>query len=432
MSIPQSLIEKTIFQGALSLMENILKNKMFQFPRKLWRNEEGFIGPLAAAAIATLCLIAGVAYYGPEAVDKYTSSLNKISNATPTNEDLNYMHDALQDGIDVTSSSIPTDAEAFFETVLYSSVQTVSTMASLRVQPPAPPSDDAQPTACRLTLTPGTATTGTWIKADLVVPRAFTSSNAIGYISCETTISEGFGMPAQNVSSNSTAFNIPMDFQGTKVTATCYVQFANGGDEVCRPSAVVEIGNPGPCATRKLPGPETIVRGELEWQRCPFYQSEQYYPEAKNYCDNLIMEGHDDWRLPTKDELKSLVYCSNFKTTPLPDYGDPVCADNLISKYPEASCCKEYTYTDEGNISDYCDYSLTANQWDTPTIVNAPGLKFNMFAQDYYLDYCSSNHLPQDDCRGDDNWTWLVDFNEGEAYIGAEECAVRCVRTVTE
>jgi Protein of unknown function (DUF1566) len=40
---------------------------------------------------------------------------------------------------------------------------------------------------------------------------------------------------------------------------------------------------------------------------------------AHNYCDGLQLGGKMDWRLPTKEELKGLVRCSNGPSTPLPD-----------------------------------------------------------------------------------------------------------------
>ncbi len=48
-----------------------------------------------------------------------------------------------------------------------------------------------------------------------------------------------------------------------------------------------------------------IQVGGLMWQN-PAGASGNWY-EAMDYCDNLIWGGYDDWRLPTKDELASLL-----------------------------------------------------------------------------------------------------------------------------
>ena len=42
--------------------------------------------------------------------------------------------------------------------------------------------------------------------------------------------------------------------------------------------------------------------------------------EAWDTCDGLVLGGYGDWRVPTKDELKGLVVCTNGSQTPLADF----------------------------------------------------------------------------------------------------------------
>jgi hypothetical protein len=72
---------------------------------------------------------------------------------------------------------------------------------------------------------------------------------------------------------------------------------------------------------------ETVIWGNKEWQRgdsgkeiCNVGDDYGHCAtDAVAYCSNLVLGGHSDWRLPTRDELKSLVVCSNGKPTPLQD-----------------------------------------------------------------------------------------------------------------
>ncbi len=68
-------------------------------------------------------------------------------------------------------------------------------------------------------------------------------------------------------------------------------------------------------------GSQTQIWQGREWQRCDDGNT-YLWQEAKDYCDNLVLGGYSDWRLPTKDELKSLVVCTNGTPTPLADYPD--------------------------------------------------------------------------------------------------------------
>ncbi len=45
------------------------------------------------------------------------------------------------------------------------------------------------------------------------------------------------------------------------------------------------------------------------------------WDEAHSHCDNLTIGDYSDWQLPSKEELKNLVICSNGTPTPLVDNG---------------------------------------------------------------------------------------------------------------
>lgn len=57
-------------------------------------------------------------------------------------------------------------------------------------------------------------------------------------------------------------------------------------------------------------GPKTVMWGGKEWQRCDDGQ-QRNWADAMSYCENLVLDGHSDWRLPNVDELKGLRVCTN-------------------------------------------------------------------------------------------------------------------------
>ncbi|MCI5191901.1 MAG: DUF1566 domain-containing protein [Candidatus Electrothrix sp. AU1_5] len=84
----------------------------------------------------------------------------------------------------------------------------------------------------------------------------------------------------------------------------------------------VDVSDDAPEESRTCTsGDQTTMWKGREWQRCDD-GTEYTWEEAKDYCENLVLGGHSDWRLPTKDELKSLVVCTNGTPTPLSDSAD--------------------------------------------------------------------------------------------------------------
>lgn len=92
-------------------------------------------------------------------------------------------------------------------------------------------------------------------------------------------------------------------------------------------------------------GTITDTKTDLIWQKeadCKAYT----WPEAMNYCRGLNLAGHEDWRLPTVQELVSLV-----------DYGrfdmaiDP--AFQCFSAYYWSSTTNAYNTDSAWNVSFY-------------------------------------------------------------------------------
>jgi hypothetical protein len=71
-------------------------------------------------------------------------------------------------------------------------------------------------------------------------------------------------------------------------------------------------------------GDGTISQTEygLMWQRTGSDPNMLTWEQGRDYCETLSDAGYTDWHLPTMNELKGLVYCSNGRETPLDDYED--------------------------------------------------------------------------------------------------------------
>jgi hypothetical protein len=127
----------------------------------------------------------------------------------------------------------------------------------------------------------------------------------------------------------------------------------------------------------------------LEWMRCSLGQN-PFSPtcegEAKEYSWNDAMKlttnfaGHNDWRVPTNEELRSLIYCSDNKNKTLgKEEAGYICTGSRTSptinttyfpntpshvfwsSSPYASLSCDAWYVGFGNGSSYCSYKGNSN-----------------------------------------------------------------------
>ena len=138
--------------------------------------------------------------------------------------------------------------------------------------------------------------------------------------------------------------------------------------------------------------------------------------DAMNYCDNLVLDDHDDWRLPTIDELRTLVRdCSELETTGECNVRDACLSDSCWNSAcwycfadcfrftcPENECC---------TIIDLCIEDLC--RWDS-SLKGACHWYWSSSAMD-----------------DDDQLAWGIYFNFGalfDYHKNAVTNHIRCVR----
>jgi hypothetical protein len=167
------------------------------------------------------------------------------------------------------------------------------------------------------------------------------------------------------------------------------------------PGCGVFVEGPWECAEGTCPGAtEYCHSGQcvdlgMQWQNPPAENS-MPWQDAIDYCDNLSLDGHDDWRLPSISELRSLIKgCAATETG--------------------GSCG-----VDDGCLSyDTC--------WDDPCSgCDAAG---GCYWPDEMEGPCSWywSSSPRED---NDNYAWYVYFYDASVHYGYDfnDHNVRCVR----
>ncbi|CAK8713921.1 Major paralogous domain-containing protein [Candidatus Electrothrix aarhusensis] len=127
----------------------------------------------------------------------------------------------------------------------------------------------------------------------------------------------------------------------------------------------------------------TIMHGGKMWQQADD-EIKRQYAAAVTYCDELELGNYSDWYLPSYDELKGLVVCTDGTPTPLKDYPTQ-----------PFKCGSEGSY-------------------ESPTIDAA----FHADTDRYWTSYESSSYRI------------AIDFSDGEAYVFYQPYTylTRCVR----
>ena len=144
---------------------------------------------------------------------------------------------------------------------------------------------------------------------------------------------------------------------------------------------------------------------DLVWQNPPS-DAVFTHAEAAPHCDNLVLDGYDDWRLPTINELRSII--RGCESTELG--GECGVADDCT-----------------GHHSDCFDWDTCA----TCDYLTGPGPGGAYWPADFSGEigtYWSSTALAETDID-----SWCVDYSDGAVHYGEIEYdghtySVRCVR----
>jgi len=143
----------------------------------------------------------------------------------------------------------------------------------------------------------------------------------------------------------------------------------------------------------------TAPASGLTWQNGAVGDFEVEWDEAPAYCENLVWNKYDDWRLPSIDEFRTLIRgCPATET-------DDVCAvaDSCLDSDCWSGECQCAIYEGPGTDGRYWPAEITGEEYS------------------YWTKYAVAD---------DENDAWAVNFGYGAVgYNGCDGLAgVRCVR----
>jgi hypothetical protein len=87
---------------------------------------------------------------------------------------------------------------------------------------------------------------------------------------------------------------------------------------------------------------------DLCWQRGVMPDKAEDWQAASDYCENLVLAGEDDWRLPTTDELISIVDESFQDIAIDPEYFQDTAAINYWTSSPYKEGLHWYIHFETG------------------------------------------------------------------------------------
>ncbi len=201
--------------------------------------QEGFVGIVVVVTLSLIGTLGLRVANGPDAVNQYNNSLNRIRNENPTNEDMHYVADNLRSLTDAAGGiPIPTGADDVLATPLLVLINGSVEMGSK----PIPDRNQGfgqrgQVVACGITVDKTLAQPGEYVTATIAIPTPFQSkiSRIVGEAGAE-----GFGLgPA----GGTYTFSIPCSNE-TNAIQVRFDAYDHQGGMACSGSVTVNINIP--------------------------------------------------------------------------------------------------------------------------------------------------------------------------------------------